>query len=70
MPDCTRGLHETGGRGLYSITYQECKEQERDSVYYGESARTLYDRGVEHLQAHQSRKKESILVEHEVEEHE
>lgn len=31
---------------------------------------TIYDRGVEHLKAHQSRKKESILVEHGVEEHE
>ena len=56
--------------GLYSITCQECREQGRDSVYYGESGRTLYDRGVEHLRAHQGRNPESVLVEHEVEEHE
>ena len=54
---------------LYSITCQECKAAGRESVYFGETGRTLFDRGAEHRDAHRKRNPESILVEHEGEEH-
>ena len=47
---------------LYRI---ECKEANTTSEYVGESARTLFNRGLEHWKALQSRNKESPLVEHE-----
>ena len=54
---------------LYQIICQDCKLEGRESVYCGETGRTLYDRGAEHLQAHNRRDKESVMVEHEDEEH-
>ena len=39
-------------------------------MYFGETGRTLYVRGFEHLEGHRRRYKESILVEHEEDRHE
>ena len=52
---------------LYSIVCMEYKESGGDSVYFGETGRTLYDRGFEHLEGHRRKYKESILVEHKAE---
>ena len=54
---------------LYSITCMDCKIQGRESIYFGETGRTIFDRGAEHLDLHRKRNQESVLVEHEVKEH-
>ena len=54
---------------LHSITLMSCKEVDIISQYIGESARTLFDRGQEHLKAHKTRNPESVLVEHELQHH-
>ena len=54
---------------LYSIECMEChnhiEEGQQKAIYFGESGRTLFDRGAEHLTAHRLRNPESVLVEHE-----
>ena len=50
--------------GLYRIDCLNCKTEEKQSTYFGESARTLYDRGTEHLAALRRGDPESVLVEH------
>ena len=52
---------------LYSIECMEChhSQDNQKAVYFGETGRTLFDRGAEHLAAHRLRNKESILVAHE-----
>ena len=47
----------------------KCKEKGVDTQYYGESARTSFDRGVEHLTALEKMNLESPLVEHHVHDH-
>ena len=42
---------------------------EVETKYIGETGRTIFDRGLEHLTAHRKRNPESTLVEHEVNAH-
>ena len=50
---------------IYKITCKTCESNhDVESCYIGESSRTLYDRGLEHLKAIQSLDTESPLVEH------
>ena len=51
---------------VYHLICQGCKTQGVNSLYVGESARTMWDRGLEHSKAHRQRNPESVLVEHEV----
>ena len=46
-----------------------CKSEGKSSKYFGERARTPWDRGQEHRKAMESMSKESPLVEHHLEEH-
>ena len=55
--------------GLYRITCLICKAEGKETCYYGESARTLFDRGQEHLKALKSKNLESPLWEHQTLEH-
>ena len=52
----------------YRIDCQICKASGKETTYFGESARTMYDRGQEHLSALNSRDPNSVLVQH-LEEH-
>ena len=54
---------------VYRITCMTCKQGGQDTVYIGESARTSWDRGVEHLYALEKGNLESPLVEHAEEDH-
>ena len=60
---------------LYKIECITCKEEveagdrRQETHYYGESARTLFDRGLEHLKALGRRDKESPLWDHHQEVH-
>ena len=54
---------------VYMITCTKCKATGVDTAYYGESARTLYDRGEEHLRALECKSMESPLWEHHLEAH-
>ena len=54
---------------VYLMTCMKCKEEGRGAYYVGESARTPYDRGLEHLKAIRKGDMESPLVEHEEEYH-
>ena len=53
----------------YKISCQLCAEEGRASHYIGESARTAYDRGGDHLKALNSRNETNPLVEHWVNSH-
>ena len=54
--------------GIYRISCNTCKEKgQKESVYIGETARTLLDRGFEHLKAMETRNEDSPLVEHALE---
>ena len=55
--------------GLYEISCLTCQQENKTAKYIGESARTLYDRGVKHLTAHRCKNPESVLIEHEQEAH-
>ena len=55
--------------GLCQVTCQECLLEGKTSADIGETVRTIYGRGVEHLQANSRRDQESVLVEHEQVEH-
>ena len=50
---------------IYHIQCMECNSEGAEVKYFGESARALFDRGEEHLEAHEKRLQESVLVEHE-----
>ena len=54
---------------VYFFDCIECKVQGKQSRYYGESARTSYDRGAEHLNAVINMDPASPLVEHHLEMH-
>ena len=54
----------------YNLDCQLCKEENVKATYFGESARTMYDRGSEHMSALMSRSPDSVLVQHMVETHE
>ena len=65
-------LCRTGGKGdcmtqgvTYRIDCLSCKEEQgRTVTYFGESARTCYDRGGEHWRAWKKGQKESVLTIH------
>ena len=54
---------------VYQIICMRCKELGMETLYYGESARTSFDRGSEHLSALEKMDKESPLVEHHTDDH-
>ena len=54
---------------VYEITCILCQEKGVETRYFGESARTSYDRGLEHLSALENLNPESPLVEHHLEDH-
>ena len=54
---------------LYRTTCLECKEKGKDTFYIGESARTSYERGKEHLNDFQKMSEESHMFNHQQEEH-
>ena len=54
---------------VYEVTCQRCLQMEKETKYYGESARCSYDRGVEHLRAPDKLDAESPLAEHHQEDH-
>ena len=54
---------------IYLMTCLVCEAKGEHSYYVGESARTPFDRGSEHLSAMRRMAKESPLVEHFLEEH-
>ena len=49
---------------IYHMECLECREQGKKTLYVGESSRSGYDRGVEHLRAVEADSEESPLVEH------
>ena len=51
--------------GVYRIKCMICLEGSKETQYIGESWRTLYDSGLEHLTAHRNRCQESVLVKYE-----
>ena len=65
---------ETPGRCMkkgivYQISCTKCLETGRHTVYFGESSRTSYDRGLEHQKLLQDHSPESPLYEHHQEDH-
>ena len=54
---------------LYTLKCLACKERGEESLYIGETARTPYDRGLEHGGALRRLKEDSPLVEHWVDHH-
>ena len=83
-PTATRGCEEEdclpcrGGRGdggdcrqcgvNYSVECQLCPDGSR-SIYYGETARNLYTRGLDHEKNYNSRKEKSFMLKHQEREH-
>ena len=55
---------------IYEITCITCQRSEKVSIYVGETARTSFDRGAEHLNDLKRKSKESPLVNHQIEDHE
>ena len=53
----------------YTIECQNCKTNGLEVKYFGETARTPFDRGVEHLAALKNFNPESPLVEHAINDH-
>ena len=62
-------LQETALGVVYAITCKICKDAQRDVQYFGESARTSFDRGLDHQNALVKRDLESPLVENLEEDH-
>ena len=54
---------------LYKTTCLACKEKGKDVNYYGESARTAYERGKEHHNDYQALSDDSHMAKHHVIEH-
>ena len=54
---------------VYEIDCKICQRAGLEVKYYGETARTSFDRGIEHLNALDKQNKESPLVEHQEEDH-
>ena len=54
---------------VYKITCQICQEAGSKTLYIGETSRTSFDRGSEHLTAIKKNNKESPLMEHHLECH-
>ena len=54
---------------LYSLECTKCKETGDKAIYYGESARTLFDRGLNHLDSVRRQDPEHPIVAHYREDH-
>ena len=54
---------------IYKIQCSTCQETQKESIYIGESARTMFDGGLEHAKAIQNLDEESPMVEHFLLEH-
>ena len=54
---------------VYEIDCKICQRAGLEVKYYGETARTSFNRGIEHLNALDKHNKESPLVEHQEEDH-
>ena len=54
---------------IYRISCQICQSEGQKTYYVGETARTPYDRGIEHLKAISKGNEESPMVEHHLEDH-
>ena len=66
----TASLAQLGTQGVtYRIECTTCKEEGVAVSYIGESARTMYDRGAEHLDAWRREDEASVLVEHQEQKH-
>ena len=65
-------LHEKEGSGgkcrregvVYRITCLECEKENTAAVYWGETARTGYERGVEHIEGLESKYEKNALWKH------
>ena len=71
---CKQGKEGTSGdcrrrNILYRTSCLECKEKGKDTFYIGESSRTSYERGKEHLRDFQTMSEESHMFNHHQEEH-
>ena len=65
-----QGAQASASRGgTYRIDCINFMPEVKQSTYYGESARTLYDRGAEHLASLKRGDPESVFVEHQRELH-
>ena len=71
--DCFPGQSTVGKCTKQGVTYRiackTCKNESVKSEYIGETSRTGYDRGQEHLKMLENRNPESPLVKHQVETH-
>ena len=54
---------------VYRVTCQTCLKEGAKVYFIGESSRTLFDRGLEHLTAIRNQNMKSPMVEHAVEKH-
>ena len=55
---------------IYRITCNKCKDEgKKDAVYIRETARIIFDNGLEHFRAIESQNEESPMVDHRLEEH-
>ena len=54
---------------IYLVECMACKREEKGSYYVGETARTSYDRCLEHVKAMEAMDENSPLVEHALEQH-
>ena len=54
----------------YSIICKTCKERGRDRTYEGESCRTAYIRGKEHIREYERKSDKSVMFKHVKKEHE
>ena len=48
----------------YRIDCGWCKGEDKQATYFGESPRTLYNRGKEHLDGRRLKSEEYVLVQH------
>ena len=73
---CCTGGEESGKSDcrrrniVYKTFCIQCKEKGRESAYYGESSRTAFERGSEHLRDFSSMAEDSHMWNHQLDEHE
>ena len=53
----------------YSLTCKGCKANNKASTYIGETSRTAYERGLEHIRGHENEEEDNCLWKHSVEDH-
>ena len=54
---------------IYKVTCLRCKEKGEEAQYWGETGRTCYDRGAEHLQGIRNKSSNSTFWRHHQETH-